>query len=62
MYIHLNICKQMSDVNSLLLPSSTWKHLTVYKQMIDYIYLIQMYKQDSATYNGWYTIKPNPTN
>ena len=43
-YIYLNVCKQMTDVKSLLLHSNTWNHLTVYKQMINrkqnYSYLI----------------------
>ena len=33
MYIHLNICKQMTDVELLLLHSNTWNYLTKYKQM-----------------------------
>ena len=32
-YIHLNVCKQMTDVTSLLLDINTWNHLTVYKRM-----------------------------
>ena len=32
MYIHLNICKQMTDVKLLLLDSNTWNHLTVCKK------------------------------
>ena len=34
MYIHLNVCKQMTDVELLLLHSNIWNHLTVCKQMI----------------------------
>ena len=33
MYIHLNVCKQMTDGKLLLLYSNTWNHLTVYKKM-----------------------------
>ena len=29
MYVFLNVCKQMTDVNLLLLNSNTWNHLTV---------------------------------
>ena len=29
MYIHLNMCKQMTDVKLLELDSNTWNHLTV---------------------------------
>ena len=32
MFIHLNECKQMTDVEFLLLRSNTWKHLTVCKK------------------------------
>ena len=33
MYIHLNMCKQMTDANLLLLLRNTWNHSTVCKQM-----------------------------
>ena len=33
-YIHLNVCNQMTDVKLLLLYSNTWNHLTVCKYMI----------------------------
>ena len=29
MHIHLNVCKQKTDVRLLLLHSKTWNHLTV---------------------------------
>ena len=36
MYIYLNVCKQMTDVNFfLLLHSNTWNYLTVCKQIIN---------------------------
>ena len=35
MYIYLNVCKQMTDIQLLLLHSNTWNHLTVCKQMIN---------------------------
>ena len=34
MYIHLNVCKQITDVKLLLLHSNTWHHFIVYKQII----------------------------
>ena len=34
-YIHLNVCKQMTDVKLWLLHGNTWNHLTVCKQMTD---------------------------
>ena len=34
-YIYLNVCKQMTDVNLLLLHRHAWSHLTVGKQMIN---------------------------
>ena len=34
MYIHLNVCKQMTDVKLLLLYSRTWNHLTVCKKEV----------------------------
>ena len=33
MYIHLNVCKQMTDITLLLLHSNTWNHLTLFKRM-----------------------------
>ena len=33
MYIHLTVCKQMTDVKLLLLHSNTWNHLTVEKKI-----------------------------
>ena len=35
MYIHLNMCKRVTDNKLLLLPGYTWNNLTVCKQMID---------------------------
>ena len=35
MYIYLNVCKQMTDDNLLLLHSNAWNHLPVCKQMIN---------------------------
>ena len=35
MYIHLNACKQITDVKFLLLHRNTWNHFTVCKQMIN---------------------------
>ena len=35
MYIHLNVCKQMTNVKLLLSHRFTWNHLTLRKQMID---------------------------
>ena len=32
MYIHLNMCKQKSDVKLLLLKNDTWNNLTVSKK------------------------------
>ena len=32
MYIYLNLCKQMTDVKSLLLRNNTWHYLTVDKK------------------------------
>ena len=34
MYIYLTVCKQMTDIELLLLHSNTRNHLTVCKQMI----------------------------
>ena len=34
MYIYLDECKQMTDIELLLLHRNTWNHLTVCKQMI----------------------------
>ena len=34
MYIHLNVYKQITDVELLLIHSNTYNHLTLYKQMI----------------------------
>ena len=31
MYIHLNMCKQITDVKLLVLYSSAWNYLTVCK-------------------------------
>ena len=48
MYIYLNACKEMSDVKLLMLPSNTWNHQTVRKQMINSelndLYLIAILK------------------
>ena len=33
MYIYLNVCKQMTDVELLQLHRNTWNHLTAGKQM-----------------------------
>ena len=33
MYIHLNVCKQMTDVKLLLLYRNTWNHFPVGKKM-----------------------------
>ena len=33
LYDHLSVCKQISDVELLVLYSNTWNHLTMYKQM-----------------------------
>ena len=35
MYIHLNVCKQMTGFKLLLLRSNTWNQLTVCKQRIN---------------------------
>ena len=35
MYIYLNVCKQMTDIELLLLLSNTQIHLNVGKQMTD---------------------------
>ena len=35
MYIHLNVCEPMTDVELLLLHRNTWNHLTLCKQMIN---------------------------
>ena len=35
MYIHLNVCKQMTDDKLLVLHRNSWNHLTVSKQMIN---------------------------
>ena len=35
MYIHLNVCKQMTDVRLLHLHDNTWNNLTMEKQMIN---------------------------
>ena len=35
MYIRLNVCKQMTDVELLLLYSNIWNLLIVCKQMIN---------------------------
>ena len=32
MYIYLNVCKQIFDIQLLLLLSNTWNHLTVCKK------------------------------
>ena len=32
MFIYLNVCKQMTDVKLLLLPSNTWNHLCAKKK------------------------------
>ena len=34
MYIHLNVCKQMTDFKLLLFHSSTWNQFNLGKQMI----------------------------
>ena len=36
MYIHLNVYKQMRDVELLLLYGNTWNQLTVCKHMISF--------------------------
>ena len=35
LFDHLTVCKQMTDVELLVLNSNTWKHLTECKQMIN---------------------------
>ena len=35
MYVYLNVFKQMTDVELLLLHSNTWNYLTVCKQIIN---------------------------
>ena len=35
MYIHLNMCKQMTDAKLLLFNSNAQSHLTLCKQMIN---------------------------
>ena len=47
MYNHLTVSKQMTDVQLLVLDSSTWNHLTVCKQIIYIVYRIIRFR------NSW---------
>ena len=33
LFLHLTVCKQMTDVELLVIHSNSWNHLTVCKQM-----------------------------
>ena len=34
MYVYLNVCKQMTDVELLLLHSDTWNHWIMHKKWL----------------------------
>ena len=56
MFIHLKVCKQMTDVKSLLFYNNTWNHLTVRKKCLKMLstkcvyksYIFNMQKEDLA--------------
>ena len=49
MYIHLNMCKQMTDVKLLLLNSNTGNHFTELKK--NELHLVQKYCQQNVFTN-----------
>ena len=48
MYIHLNVCKQMTGVKLLLLHRNTWNYLTVCKKY-ELQLVLKCYQQNVLT-------------
>ena len=40
MYNHLTVCKQIADVELLVLCNSAWSHFIVYKQVVSGLFRI----------------------
>ena len=52
----------MKPVKCEKISTGSFKNV-INKMCLEILYLIYMYKKDLTliTYNGWYTLKPNPT-